>query len=412
MHARIFFFLSLLLALVEPAAADLCTPITGHDCVGNDLFNFSNVPSAAACCAKCTGACTLWKWNTDNNCYLKNGCDNVVTCPSCIVGTNIPPSASPSPSQSATLSSTPSPSPKAVIFRCAARYATLTVYKDATYDVSTGPADGGSPWFSFGDAALHAESTWYGLAAGTLHPLSSSASNGSDAFGTYVATTFSLEAVGGGAAGLPVSLTYACYTSGLVAFNATLPAGANNTATGSGNTPVIHFPSFASGTTALGTTLGWLVNGGIWTLFELWGVGTSNAFASTDGPVWIYNATFDPSTTAPADSPAAPVAAVISPLSHFKASTASVVSDPTLTSGASSRLVIGPLGTATSLPPRYTTSAGIWASSDGINAATFEWGAALQAAYGTRRLPLSRDVLNDKLSYWSDNGAVYFQVGM
>lgn len=148
--------------------------------------------------------------------------------------------------------------------------------------------------------------------------------------------------------------------------------------------------------------------GGIWTLDELWGVGLSSGFTPTDGPVWLYNTTFAPSTTAPNGAPSAPVASILAPLSHFKASQAAVITDPTVT-GGSPRLVIGPLGTALSIPPGYSTSAGVWTSPEGINAATFEWGAALQHAYGTRRIPLTRDVLNSKLSYWSDNGAVYFQ---
>lgn len=85
-----------------------------------------------------------------------------------------------------------------------------------------------------------------------------------------------------------------------------------------------------------------------------------------------------------------------------------MIPDPTTPDGLQ-RLVIGPLGSALSIPPGYSTSSGMWVSSEGVNAATFEWGAALRAAYGTQRIPRTRDVLNEKLSYWSDNGAVYFQ---
>ncbi len=67
------------------------------------------------------------------------------------------------------------------------------------------------------------------------------------------------------------------------------------------------------------------------------------------------------------------------------------------------------MGTVASVPAGYQSSAGLWASNAGINAATYEWGAALVSAYNTTRIPKTRDVLNEKLSFWTDNGAVYFQ---
>ena len=411
---------------------DLCSPISGHDCVGNDLHNISNVASAASCCTLCTNSCTVWKWDSGDRCviyivskynqysslvmtpsycstcYLKDGCDDVYPCPTCITGSDITATPSSSQSQTFSVSASPSPSPLPVAFACSARSSLLTVYADSTYDLSTGEADGGAAWFTSGDVALRSGNSWYSISSKGLRPLRSSMSNGTDAFGPFSAFTVLFDTVGGGAPGLALSATFACYSSGLIAFNASVPGGANGTETGSGSTPVIQFPSFAAGPeTVLGASLGWLVNGGIWTLFEVWGVGVSNSFSSTDGPVWIYNTTFAPSTTAPPGAPSAPVAAVLAPLAHFKASQASVIHDPT--SSGALRLVIGPLGTAQSIPVGYTSSAGIWASSEGINAATFEWGAALRTAYGTRRIPVSRDVLNDKLSYWSDNGATYFQ---
>ena len=73
------------------------------------------------------------------------------------------------------------------------------------------------------------------------------------------------------------------------------------------------------------------------------------------------------------------------------------------------RLAAGLYSSITSIPAGFSSRYAIFASTSGVSAATFEYGAVMQRAYGTQRLPLSRDLLNRKLSYWSDNGATLFQ---
>lgn len=199
----------------------------------------------------------MWKWNTDNNCFLKDGCDNVVPCPSCVTGSIVSATPTRTATQTPTVSPSPSFSPEPVSFRCAARDSVLTVYADASYSLSTGAADGGSSWFTGGDLAFRASSSWYGVAAGGLRALATARSNGTDAFGGFVAYSVTLKTVGEGAPGLTVVATFACYESGLVAFNASVPSGANDTATGSGSTPVLQFPSFSAAPGCVTPRHGW-----------------------------------------------------------------------------------------------------------------------------------------------------------
>jgi hypothetical protein len=73
------------------------------------------------------------------------------------------------------------------------------------------------------------------------------------------------------------------------------------------------------------------------------------------------------------------------------------------------RLAAGLYSSIEAIPAGFSSRYAIFASASGVSAATLEYGAAMQRAYGTQRLPLSRDLLNRKLSYWSDNGATLFQ---
>jgi hypothetical protein len=93
-------------------------------------------------------------------------------------------------------------------------------------------------------------------------------------------------------AGPRVELLFACYAQGLVAFNLSLPDGLPGSA-GSGSL-VSHFSSFKSAGAPLGEELGWLLNGGIWTLFEFFGVGAAHGYNGGDGPAWFFNTSFSP----------------------------------------------------------------------------------------------------------------------
>ena len=203
-----------------------------------------------------------------------------------------------------------------------------------------------------------------------------------------------------GAASIDLVTTFQCYASGLLGFTTAWPTGAARTNASRPEAhapapPIAHFPSFAA-TGALGEELRWLHVDGIWTLNEEWGTGAAHGLGLTDAPITLFNA------SKPGDT------IIISALDSFKATRAGVTADPALPSGAP-RLVAGLYSTILSVPPGHTARVVVAPGAQGVSAATLAWGALLQAAYGTKRLPLSRDVLNAKISYWSDNGATLFQ---
>jgi hypothetical protein len=426
-------------AAVPPSPADLCTPTTGTDFVCCDLSHQTGVADPGACCALCeaTGGCTAWKFDTNDaakTCYLKEGVlSNPVACPSCVVGQGPPP---PPP---------PPPGPRRAVFECGGNgSAALVVYNDTSYAASVGGAGGGgSAWFEEGGAAVFSNGKFYSAAAGTLLLVSMGpAADGVDNLGAFSSFPVSLAAPAG--TGLRVELLFACYASGLVAFNLSLPDGLSSSS-GSGSLAT-HFPTFKSAGAPLGEQLGWLLNGGICecprpnepkpdpnaapayasqthpnrnptppcapslyptdtgTLFEFFGVGTAHGYNGGDGPAWFFNTTFAPSPIAPFGSPTAPATAILCALDHFKSMVVAAVDNVPL----GSRVSWGLAGSVAAVPAGFATSVGLFAGA-GISATTYAWGELMTRAYSTARLPLARDVLNEKLSFWSDNGAVYFQ---
>ena len=223
--------------------------------------------------------------------------------------------------------------------------------------------------------------------------------SGSDAGGAFEGLEVSWAGALGAAA-LELRTTFQCYQSGLLGFTTAWPSGAlgtNSTTPPTQGSPVAHFPSFAS-EGALGEELRWLHVDGIWTLNEIWGTGTSNGLRVTDAPLTLFNA------SAPGDT------LILSALDSFRATRVGVVQDPSSpAAGSSGRLVAGLYSTITSIPAGQASRVVLAAGSRGVSATTLAWGALLQVAYRTTRLPTSRDVLNGKLSYWSDNGATLFQ---
>ena len=385
--------------------AGLCDGVAGTDYVCCDLAHSTGVADPGACCALCeaTAGCTAWKFDTadaQKTCYLKQGeLSNPAHCPSCVVGQGAPP---PPP---------PPPAPRHAVFSCggdgAGAAASLVVYNDSSYAASVGGVAGGGAWFEEGDVAVFSGGKFYSLAAGPLALVSMGpAANGSDNLGAFSSFPVSLAAAAASAAagaGPRVELLFACYAQGLVAFNLSLPDGLPSSA-GSGSL-VSHFPSFKSAGAPLGEELGWALNGGIWTLFEFFGVGAAHGYNGGDGPAWFFNTSFSPSTIAPFGSPAAPATAILCALDHFKSMVVAAVDNVPY---AGSRISWGLMGSVAAVPAGFATSVGLFAGA-GVSATTYEWGAIMTKAYSTQRLPLARDVLNGKLSFWSDNGAVYFQ---
>ena len=226
--------------------------------------------------------------------------------------------------------------------------------------------------------------------------------SGSGAYGAYAGLEVQWEGSSGSGASVRLTTTFLCYESGMMGFRTAWPLGAAGTNTtlarpgGGWGSPIAHFPSFAAAG-ALGEELRWLHVDGIWTLIEVWGTGIAGGgFAQTDAPLTLFNA------SSPSDG-----TLVLSALNSFKAQRLHLVSDPA--GGSVQRLVLGPYSTIESVPAGFASEVGLLASSGGVSQATLQWGALLQRAYGTQRLPGSRDILNAKLSYFSDNGATLFQ---
>ena len=73
-------------------------------------------------------------------------------------------------------------------------------------------------------------------------------------------------------------------------------------------------------------------------------------------------------------------------------------------------LAAGVQGEITNLPPRFTSKWRLVGSATGINDAVMAYGGALKAAApgGGRKLPKEEDAMRNLNTYWSDNGAFYF----
>ncbi len=71
-------------------------------------------------------------------------------------------------------------------------------------------------------------------------------------------------------------------------------------------------------------------------------------------------------------------------------------------------LAAGVQGAIASLPPRFRVTTLLAASGAGATEAVLAYGRALRDAAGVVRLPRERDAMRNLISYWSDNGAYYF----
>ena len=71
-------------------------------------------------------------------------------------------------------------------------------------------------------------------------------------------------------------------------------------------------------------------------------------------------------------------------------------------------LAAGVQGLAESLPPRFAVSVWLAGSQGGLSDATMHYGEALRAAARLQRTPRAQDPMRNLVSYWSDNGAFYF----
>ena len=107
------------------------------------------------------------------------------------------------------------------------------------------------------------------------------------------------------------------------------------------------------------------------------------------GPVLLHRAS---------DTSKHPPSVVFSPLNNAK----SLVAMRT----GSGRLAVGVSGYVEELPPSFSQVA-VLVGRSGLASAQVSWGSAVRAYSGTRRLTLDEDEYSSKITYWTDNGAVY-----
>ena len=242
-----------------------------------------------------------------------------------------------------------------------------------------------------------------GVSAAGLAAVASRPVEGFDDAGAFTG----LEVTWSAGSAAHLATTFLCYADlGAIAFKTAWPFGAEGTnvtdaerAPGAWAAPIAHFPSFALAPGGwLAGDARWLHVEGIWTLSEVWGSGLASSGLNTDSPLWLYNA------SAPAQG-----TLLLAALDSALAQRVGVFADPAQPSAAPPRLSAGIYSTVTSVPPGFASRYAVFPSASGVSAAALEWGAAWQRVYDTQRIPTARDVLNRKLSYFSDNGATLFQ---
>ena len=99
-----------------------------------------------------------------------------------------------------------------------------------------------------------------------------------------------------------------------------------------------------------------------------------------------------------------PPSMLLSPLNHAK----SLIGSPQGTAaGAKTKSVaFGVQGLVEELPPAFSQQV-LLVGREGIAATQMAWGATLRRHANTSRLTLDEDILNAKITYWTDNGAYY-----
>jgi hypothetical protein len=303
-------------------------------------------------------------------------------------------------------------------FSCGESTSSLAVFANGSYAV----AIAGAAVFAGGKVSLHANGRYFDSEDGSLEVVGAgAASAGSDPrLGAYSA--FALSYVTTAAPPLRVTASFTCYTaSGAIVFGASFPDGAPETNTsaapasplgkgefGSSSAPVAHFPSFAaSADVALGSSLAFVeINGRFSADNTAIGHGLRGfTGGQVGGPLIVFDDSFAP--------PARPAAALVAPLTSIKEAILGLIPDPRAGGSNLTRLVAGPQGRLTSLPPGYNYSVAIVAAGDGINSVVACFGALMRARYASWRLggdpadAASADIDPGRyrLSYWTDNGA-------
>eukprot|EP01043_Picozoa_sp_COSAG02_P010669 COSAG02_NODE_380_length_23483_cov_8.034382_7_plen_362_part_00 len=178
--------------------------------------------------------------------------------------------------------------------------------------------------------------------------------------------------------------------NGVSGTNATAPLSSEPTKSGPADDPGLStaFPIWSTG--SMGTECEYYSYQGN-SLGNNWRAGPLFAWAGglQGGPLLLYAAN---------STEVHPPAMLISPLAHAKA----MIGSPG--DKAAPSVGFGVQGYVEELPPGFKSSV-IMVGRVGIAATQMAWGEAVRRNAGTNRLTLDKDILNSKVTYWTDNGA-------
>lgn len=353
------------------------------------------------------------------------------------------------------------------LFSCTSGPATVVVFNNASLSYSVFMGD--ELWAYGGKLVARSEGVDLDIEDGSLQRTAVSSGNGTDALGPYTELTMGWGAPSQPA--FQLTTTIRCYSTSWyvdappVVFETVWPSGATGTsmdtapdaiggvtrdgaanaptararglrrrggrrgspraaASASGgefnatNLPLAQFPTFiAMPYNALGGTLGFLEWAGRFTNDQVsHGTGLRGfTGGQMGGPLVLFDPAFTPgNASAGAAGTAKPRSLLVGPWAGMKTTILGIVEDH-LHRGVLWRLAAGPQGHITSLPPGFSVAFALVPSTSGITDVTYAYGSAMRRLYGTQRmagLPASAasaeaDPLQYKLSYWSDNGAMY-----
>jgi len=242
------------------------------------------------------------------------------------------------------------------------------------------------------------EGVTYSTENGTLTVQEAADASGADALGAWTGTAVTFAA-GAGAAGVGVRATFKAYAARptTLSLSAAFLGGVSSAGCGGDGAALKSFPLLAAlpaldagaGGAPRATVLSWQDVGV--TVFAA-GLANLTCAGVHCGPLVL---------SFPDGAPALAGSLVVSSLDNHK-----VVG---VRSGAAwGGWAMGPVAQLPSLPDGWETSFVVVGGAGlGPTAAVYEWGAALQAAHNTTRLPAAPDSVRSALGVFTDNGSFY-----
>jgi hypothetical protein len=219
-------------------------------------------------------------------------------------------------------------------------------------------------------------------------------SSGTDDLGDYVAA-------GSEWTGLPFALHFSARAyaeRSLIVLRIAAPDGARQLATGAFTQPSVAWTFLPARRQAGGVPDGTRTYAHQYSEFALPVSGDANCSG-------FFVAPHRPSVVAPLLFIAADGRTImLAPLDHFHEQ---VIVVPADRDHVDDGVSWGWHGDLTEVPPGFATELALWAA-DSPRTALAEWGELLLQRHGTQRLSRYADDLLGKLSYWTDNGAVYY----